>query len=278
MLTAKQNFFLVIPRKWTALTYQNSPEQVALVAEPSATDIRWKIAGFFAVAGWCVILYSLYHSIKHYKQHGSTLPNKIKIFVKHFPTKFYYFLAILGIRIIYSIASAWEWNISIVKHDVSPAWPFTLGYGSIIVLLLVMNVYGFKEQNEDRILISQRIERGREQDAALGVVRKPGWWNRMQSERRITSEERERALAMESSDQRQTSSLLELHPVGGQVRHRSRSRSRVNDSIGDVSEDQVAREEPIATDADSIRTGLTGQTLTAENQVQAQRFRSMLDV
>ena len=141
-----------------------------------------------------------------------------------------------------------------------------------------MNVYGFKEQNEDRILISQRIERGREQDAALGVTRKPGWWSRMHTEHRITPEERQRALAAENSDHRQASSLLELRPVGAEIRHRSRSRSRANNSDGNESQAQIAREEPLAADNDSIRTGLTGQTLTAESQVQAQRVRSMLDV
>ena len=269
---------MVIPRKWTALTYQNSPEQMALVAEPSATDIRWKIAGFFAIISWGVIFYSLYHSIKHYKENSSTLLNKVRIFIKHCPAKFFLFLSILGIRIVYSIASAWSWNISILKHDVLPAWPFTLGYGSILVLLLMMNIYGYKEQNEDRILITQRMERGREQDAALGVIKKPGWWSRMHSEYKLTTEERRRALTEEGSDQRQASSLLELQPLGGEVRNRSRSRPQSDDCNEDRSGAYSVGEERSENDSDSIRTGLTGQTLTAENQGQAQRVRSMLDV
>ena len=265
---------MVIPRKWTALRYQNSPEQMTLVAEPSATDIRWKIAGFFAIASWGVILYSLYHSIKHYKENSSSLLNKVKIFIKHCPTKFYLFLSMLGIRILYSITSAWNWNISILKHDVSPAWPFTVGYGSVLVLLLIMNIYGYKEQNEDRILITQRTERGREHDAALGVVKKPGWWSRMHSEHKLTTEERRRALAAEGSNQRQASSFLELQPIGAEVRNRPRSDDRNRDTSGACS----VGEERSGNDNDSIRTELTGQTLTADNQGQAQTIRSMLDV
>lgn len=251
---------------------------MALVAEPSATDIRWKVAGFFAIASWGIILYSLYHSIKHYKENSSALLDKVKIFFKHCPTKFYIYLSILHIRIIYSIASAWTWNISILKHDVSPMWPFAVGYGSVLVLLLIMNIYGYKEQNEDRILITQRMERGREHDAALGVMKKPGWWSRMHSEYKLTTEERRRALTMEGFDQRQASSFLELQPIGGEVRNRSRSQPRSNDGDESTSRACSVSEELSGNDNDSIRTGLTGQTLTADHQGQAQRIPSMLDV
>ena len=269
---------MVIPRSWTAITYQNSPEQMDLVARPSATDARWKAAGFFAVAGLAVIVYSLHHSIKHYKKRSSTRLGNVKAFLRYTPLKFYIYLVLLSTRVAYAIASAWVWEISALKYDVDNTWLFAWGYGSVLALLVATGVFGHIEPNEDRVLIERRAEQGREQDEVLGVIKKPGWWRRMHHELRLTPEERIRALEVENDPQESLTSVLELQPMHGEIRSRSRSRPRDQVSVDSSAINSVARHEQTEVDADSVRTGFTGQTLTGESYAGPQRIRSMLDV
>ena len=50
--------------------------------------------------------------------------------------------------------------------------------GPSVLIMIILVVAGMVEENEDKVLIKQRIERGRATDAELGITRKPAWWRK----------------------------------------------------------------------------------------------------
>ncbi|KAF2738301.1 hypothetical protein EJ04DRAFT_509713 [Polyplosphaeria fusca] len=294
-LFAWLNFFMVIPRSWTAIQKQNTPEQKQDIARPAATGIREKVGSIFAVFAFFVICFSLLHSMKWYKPRASGLWNKVNWFCHYCPTKFFISLVLLAIRIGYGIASAWFWDLSIFQDDVVIGWPFGLGYGPILLIMFVFAIAGFVEQNEDKVIISQRRERGAIDDARLGITKKPNWWDRNWASRYQTDDERLRNMTGEVGGGRPTTRRVSESIEMGNMNIRNRSRSRPpQDPFRDPDPDSRnasvsgARLIPTRIDSDtastmtgaSQATGLTGHTLTHENAgaAQPQRIRSMLDV
>lgn len=298
-----------IPRSWTYIQFQRSPWQQTHYAEPVATDSRFKAASILSVIAWIVTIVSLHHSLHHYrpKPESGGMIARINSFCAYCPTKLFLALIILAIRLAYAIASAWVWDISLMKYDVHPGWPYGLGYGTTVLLLILFNVFGYIDANEDTVIIEQRRQRGQSADAELGITKKPSWWRKAQGDLHLTSEQRLRALATEGPgagrqprDQSLPSANVELDdmnrnppsyydvPGGGQIRNRSRQRAE-SESENPFRDPHPAQEDdrrefqgPDSDDNISTatgtteRTGMTGETL-AENYP-PQRVRSMLDV
>jgi hypothetical protein len=288
-LFAWLNFFMVIPRSWTAIEKQNTPEQKNNIAKPSATGVREKLGAIFAAFAWFVICFSLYHSLKHYKPRNAGIFNKINGFCRDCPSKLFITIVLLAVRVAYGIASAWMWDLSIFRDDVSIGWPFGLGYGPILLIIIVFEVAGIVEENEDKKLIAQRRERGMMYDHELGITKKPNWWRRNFADRYQSDDERLRNMTANAPVGRAAARRAENNIEMGNMTVRNRSRSRPReDPFRDQSPESMrssvtpARAEAVRTenDAASGMTGMTGQTLTPENvaAMPQQRVRSMLDI
>ena len=225
---------------------------------------------------------------------------------------------VLAIRVAYGIASAWEWNISLMMYNGNPAWPYGAGYAPSVLILVIFNIAGYIDPNEDKALIQQRVGRGRSTDAELGITRKPAWWNKRAGDLHLGDEGRLRALTTEVGGGRATSQRIEANVELGNMnihrdtilsspgitsgtpnsvvglRDRSRSRPR-DDPFRDHSpagSDQVClrpelgqRRSSVITDVSSAGSSLTavsGTTLTPRVSqapaMQQQRIRSMLDI
>lgn len=292
-LFAWLTFFMTIPRSWTPLQKQNTPEQKNDIAKPSATSVREKAGAVFAAIAWMVIIASLHHSLRNYKPRAVGFFDKITAFCRDCPTKLFINIILLGIRVAYGIASAWIWDLSIFQDDVVIGWPFGLGYGPILLIIAVFEVAGFVEENEDKVIIQQRRERGILHDQELGITQKPNWWKRNWAERYQTDEQRLKNMTtLGRSEERTTravSNNIELsNMASANIRDRSSSRVR-DDPFRDesiesrqqsVSNTRVMSDAASTMTGASQATGLTGRTLTAEQMAQAnpQRIRSMLDV
>lgn len=172
-----KNFFMIIPRPWTPIQYQRSPEQANALAKPSSTDVRNKAGGFLAFLAWCTICYSLCHSIHHYKRRNQGHRNSFLGFLKYCPWIFRLVIPLLLLKVGYAIASSFVWTISPFKFDNNAAWLYGLGTTPVILIILIFEISGFSEPNEDRALLAQRAGPGRDADAMLRTrPQKPKWW------------------------------------------------------------------------------------------------------
>lgn len=178
---------MVIPRSWTGLQKQNTPWQTHHLARPTATGPREKAGAIVAAFAILIICFSLFHSLHHYH---SSLWRKA-------PFKITISIALLATRVAYGIASSWNWDINISKVGVNVAWPFALGYAPILLIIITLEVAGFLDENQDKVLLGQRAARGRAADEQLRIVRKPGWWRGGERERYMDDEQRLRALMRE---------------------------------------------------------------------------------
>lgn len=183
-LFAFMNFFLTIPRSWTNVQKQRSFDQQEDLAKPAATDGRFKAASILAAVCVVVICYNLGHSIYRYKHRpqGRIL---IAFYMTVIPFKFIVAILLSAVRVGFGIASAFNWTISPLKFNGNPGWLYGLGYAPIFLILIILNLYGYLEPNEDRDLIRQRVERGRVADEELGITRKnrkPHWWKRSRTD------------------------------------------------------------------------------------------------
>lgn len=178
-LFAWLNFFMSIPRNWSGIEAQNSPDQSDSIAKPDATDNRLKAGAILAFLAWCVICYNLRHSIHFYKPRNRGPIHSFAGFFRYAPTRFLLTVPLLLLIIAYAAASAWVWEINIGNQNVSSGWLYGLGYSPVILILAIYEIDGIVQPNEDRALIRQRIEHGLAVDAELGLdrrARKPWWW------------------------------------------------------------------------------------------------------
>ncbi|KUJ15037.1 uncharacterized protein LY89DRAFT_620308 [Mollisia scopiformis] len=181
------NFFMVVPRSWSAIERQRDPEQTRLKAEPVATDARFKAAALLLFCSWCTIIFSLWHSIKHYKERNRGYLNRAIGFVQYVPKRFLLTLALSLIMIGYEAACSFEFSISPLKLDTKLGYMYGLGWAPIALIFIVYEVAGYLEPNEDKELIRQRRIRGAEIDHEIGIVKKPHWWSRLNRDNRSMS-------------------------------------------------------------------------------------------
>jgi len=168
---------MVVPRSWGAIEKQRDPDQARLIAEPVATDIRFKIAAFSLFGGWLTTVYSLQHSIKHYKPRNRGVHNRIFGLIRYTPKKFLLTLPLSLAMIGYEAACAFDFSISPLKNKPDIGMMYGLGWGTIAAIFLVYEVSGYIDPNEDRELIRQRRIRGAEIDQEMGITKKPHWWS-----------------------------------------------------------------------------------------------------
>lgn len=151
------NFILTIPRGWGTIQLQNSPEDQAFFAKPTATDVRFKTASFLALAGTLIICYSLEHSIhRHVPRPRTGKLNQSMYYFNAAPSQFLVAIALLGMKIGYSIASAFDWSVSPLRYQVGSGWMFGLGYTPALLILVLFNICGWCEVNEDKLALVHR--------------------------------------------------------------------------------------------------------------------------
>ncbi|KAI9837842.1 MAG: hypothetical protein M1819_006776 [Sarea resinae] len=188
-LFAWLDFFLTVPRSWTDIERQRSPQQQNADAKPAATDGRFKAAAFMEIAAWVMICWAVQHGVHYYKPRNRGCWNSFNGFCHYAPTKIVLSLAVLAIKIVYDIVSAFHFSVSPFKYNVEAGWIYGLGYAPILLIMIILEVAGYVEENEDRKLIEQRKERGRSIDAELGLVKKPGWWSKMHGDQQYANTE-----------------------------------------------------------------------------------------
>lgn len=153
------NFFLTIPRSWTPIQLQRSPDQLLSQALPTATDARFKAAAITAIAGVLVICYSLEHSIYRYIARPADRIRMRTFYLVSAPSQFVVAIAILSVKVGYGIASAFAWTVSPLNANVNPAWLYGLGYTPILLIIMLFNLCGLCDLNEDKTLLLLRGDR-----------------------------------------------------------------------------------------------------------------------
>ncbi|KLJ08503.1 hypothetical protein EMPG_16046 [Blastomyces silverae] len=300
------NFFMVIPRNWNSIQKQRSEDQTMSVAKPSATDGRFKAGSILAVVCWVIICYSLGHSVYRYKERPVNRFRLMTFYLTSAPLKFIICIILIGLRVGFGVASAFSWDISPVKYDGNAGWLYGLGYAPALLVLVVLNIWGYIDPNEDKYLIEQRRERGRAADVELGIEagkRKPAWWRRLRPDFQHVSgndpNARLKAMTTEIGGGRPTQKNLERYIEMGTISAGTRnqgdkggvihdtespSKAIVNDPFTD-SVSRIDTSAPLNPTSQTMRppsrsgsqaTLSSGETL---NQTQPpQKVRSMLDI
>lgn len=155
---------------------------MAAIAAPTATSIRFKVGAFFLFAAWCLILFSLRHSVKHYKPRNRGIINRSVGLIQAIPLRFMLILPLLLGVIAYQALIAWDFDMSVIKADGPVGIIYGWGYGAQLVILFVQIAYGYASPNEDKELMKQRRVRGDNLDRELGLVHRPAWWRRVKGE------------------------------------------------------------------------------------------------
>ncbi|KAM5341676.1 hypothetical protein ACJ41O_014707 [Fusarium nematophilum] len=176
------NFFLIVPRSWKFPQYQRSEEQTISRAIPAATGPRFKAAAFCLFIAWLTIVFSLRHSIKHYRPRNRGVFNRAVGLTRAIPLRFYLIIPLTLSTIAYQAFISWEFKYSIVKYNGNVPIIFAWGYGPPLLIILIQIIYGFVNPNEDKELIRQRHERGELINRELGIVNKPAWWRRVRGD------------------------------------------------------------------------------------------------
>ncbi|KAM0140028.1 hypothetical protein ACHAO1_002567 [Botrytis cinerea] len=181
------NFLLVIPRSWGSFEKQRDLNQSNDIAAPAATDIRFKLAAFLLFGGWLTIIYSLQHSIYHYISHEQAFVNRFIAVFKHTPAKFFFTLLLSLIMIGYIAAISFHFPISPLNIQAKLEVMYPLGWGPIVLILLVYEIGGYMNPNEDRDLLRQRRVRDVAADEEIGYTKKPRWWSRLNGDNKIAT-------------------------------------------------------------------------------------------
>ena len=170
---------MVIPRKWGTIELQRDPSQTQQFAEPSATDTRFKVASILLFICWLLTVFSLRHSIDHYKPRHRGIFNRILGLLSYTPLKFLLILPLSLALIAYTTASSFLFPISPLNNMPSIPFIYGLGWLPIALIFLTLEISGYVDPNEDRELIRQRRIRGEEADHEMGYTKKPHWWSRL---------------------------------------------------------------------------------------------------
>ncbi|KAL2751880.1 hypothetical protein ACRALDRAFT_1066349 [Sodiomyces alcalophilus JCM 7366] len=173
------NFFLIIPRNWGQIQLQRDPDQAASHARPAATDARFKAAAFCLVVCWLTILFSLRHSIHHYKPRNRGWINKTCGLFRYTPLRFKLILPLALVVVGFQIFVSFSFANSILNAVGNLGSIYAGGYGPILLILVIQIAWGLRTPNEDKELVRQRRKRGEQTDREMGIVRKPAWWRRV---------------------------------------------------------------------------------------------------
>ncbi|KAK6523956.1 hypothetical protein TWF281_001913 [Arthrobotrys megalospora] len=142
------SFFLSILRAWNPITRSN----VHVI-----TDARFQASSIFSLLAWGTVVVA--HLIaRHYYQPRST-PWKIPVT-----------LLIIVIRIAFNIGSAFDYSISQLRYQATPAYIYCLGYLPVILVLFIILYSGWKEPNEDQELLRLRNTRNATLDQEMSAI------------------------------------------------------------------------------------------------------------
>ncbi|KAF5004885.1 hypothetical protein FDECE_8628 [Fusarium decemcellulare] len=180
------NFFMIVPRSWKFTQLQRSEEQTVDRAIPAATGPRFKVAAFFLFVCWLTIVFSLRHSIKHYKPRNRGVFNRALGFTRAVPLRFWLIIPLSLSMIAYQAFISWEFKYSVVKFNGNVPVIFCWGYLPALLIIIIQFLYGIASPNEDKELIRQRRERGEMLNRELGIVNKPAWWSRVRGDHLMT--------------------------------------------------------------------------------------------
>jgi hypothetical protein len=165
---------------------QRSPDQTTAIAIPTATGARFKAGAFCLVISSLTILFSLRHSIYHYKARNRGVFNRTVGFVRAIPLRFVLTIPLCLALVAYQTLISFDWTFSIMRYGGIVPVIFAWGYGPSLLILFVQVAYGFASPNEDKALVAQRRQRGELIDQELGIVKKPAWWRRVRGEHLYT--------------------------------------------------------------------------------------------
>lgn len=170
-------FFMLIPRSWSFAQRQRSPSQTLEAAKPAALDARFKVASALATIGLGLIVFRLGSGSQVYR---SKIPLTLLLII-----------VLLAIRIAYGLAGTWVWALSPYRLSIHIGWLYGLGYAPTILILMLLNGRGYLNENEDKILISQRASRGDASNHSIHIALQdrgnrtrsrrntpPPWWFR----------------------------------------------------------------------------------------------------
>jgi hypothetical protein len=274
---------MTIPRSWTQIQFQRSEEQMQNLAKPQATDGRFKAGSIFSVCAFIVICYSLRFSIHHYKLRSKGFFSSIIGFFRYAPNKFLIVLPLLVVKIAYQIAIAWDWFISPLKSNINVGWMYGLGYAPIALILTIFEIYGLLEENDDRVIIRQRRDRGSTVDRELGLNKKPDWWTHHSANPFDSAEARLKAMTTVGggvATQRNIEQSLEMQNLS----------KATAEGAEDTKKPEAVRSRPAAadpfSDTERLRDG-SPITINSSSEASTQRsvstsspqvIKSMLDV
>lgn len=145
-------------------------------------DGRFKAGAFCLVVAWLTIVFSLYHSIKHYKARNRGFLNRAGGLLMNIPLRLALLIILDAALIAYQIFMSFSWKYSLFRFKGEIGVQFGWGYAPSVLIMIVQIVYAFIAPNEDKELIRQRRERGAEVDRDLGLVKQPDWWRRIKGE------------------------------------------------------------------------------------------------
>ena len=266
---------MIVPRSWSNIEKQRDPQQTAQFAEPTATDIRWKLAAFFLFGGWLTTVFSLYHSIKHYKPRNRVSLKRPFGMIRHAPSKFLLTLPISLVMVGYEAACSFKFSISSLNVHPTLSIMYGLGWGSIALVILIYEIYGYVDPNEDRVLIQQRRIRGAEIDQEIGITTKPQWWRHLKGDNReLNVHDAIARNVNEIGGGRVTTQNMERTIEMGNMPLSKQRESTY--PVGDLDSGKMAVNllSLVAEPSDGNDSAGTGVTLGAQTQV----VRSMLDV
>ncbi|WEW60489.1 hypothetical protein PRK78_005976 [Emydomyces testavorans] len=308
-----QGFFYYLAFPAVLAAKQRSFDQQENVARPAATDVRFKSASVSAVVCVLLICYSLGHSLYRYK-HRPQGRTCIAFYMTVTPLKFILTILLAVLRTGFGIASAFEWTMSPLKYNGNPGWLYGLGYTPVLLILLILNLYGYLDPNEDKDLIRQRIARGRAADGELGIDQrsiKPHWWKSSRPDYpartiNVDAESRLRTLAAEvgggSATKNNLQKMVEMGvldpmkyrdedsltavpaeppaelewPRKDKFAVASQKEHKADPPQGGSTLSPDAAISPVLCRVDSQTTAFSGETLNS--QARPQKVRSMLDI
>ncbi|KAF3940698.1 hypothetical protein ABW19_dt0201869 [Dactylella cylindrospora] len=142
-------FFLSVLRAWNPIARSNADV---------ITDARFQASSMFELLAWGTIVVAHIISRHYYR------PRK-------FPWKIPVTLLLILIRIGFNIASAFNYPISQLRWQASPAYIYALGYLPVILVVLVMLYTAWTEPNEDQELLRLRNIRNATLDQQLTGIK-----------------------------------------------------------------------------------------------------------
>ncbi|KAF3270974.1 hypothetical protein TWF970_010686 [Orbilia oligospora] len=128
------SFFLSILRAWNPIARSN----VNVI-----TDGRFQASSIFSLLAWITTVVA--HLIARHYYKTRKAPWKITIS-----------LLIILIRIAFNIGSSFNYSISQLRYQATPAYIYCLGYLPVILAISVILYSGWKEPNEDQELLRLR--------------------------------------------------------------------------------------------------------------------------